>query len=460
MKKMAKKIIFVCTLLALSVSAGAQYSSVMAGDTGLTDGGKAIVRNMSPSEVITYVWAGTKQWFTYENNTSLTYSYIDLPTLSADNIIVNDFRIINGIVYFCGVDNNRGEGVLGTFKATDLLNPSGTPVPVDYFNIGGTAELNRMEVYKDPGTGTPRVAAVGYGIGICGTMAQGLWVDCEGYMPGGTPPTSVSVFDSYCSAPNDVEQWHDVVSTDDWVVLVGYGKVGGQEGIALRRFHKGNPTDPEIDIIYIFNETENVAWSETRAESIQQNDMAVVYRGERSLNLVDFNKFRIFDINNMKNINSQEYEVPYKSSIWEMAYMPTAKRVVVLSDFPTPVFLSNFAYIEPYNTATYSSVFVNDEDWRFQSLTNLDGKFFVGAGAFHFLLRDVLAPYPANNIYLSPTAPTFCPMDQPLKVAIISNIVPFKFFAILPSPGSNQMMRSTTPFLSGPETLSVRCFSN
>lgn len=74
MKKIAKKIVFICMLLALSFSAGAQYSSVMA-EGNLTDGGKAIVRNMSPTEVVTYVWAGPEQWFTYENSTTLTYKF-------------------------------------------------------------------------------------------------------------------------------------------------------------------------------------------------------------------------------------------------------------------------------------------------------------------------------------------------------------------------------------------------
>lgn len=441
-------------LLALSVSAGAQYSSVMAEDAGLTDGGKAIVRNMSPTEVVTYVWAGPKQWFTYENSTNLTYKNFQLPTPAFDKIIINDFRIIGGIVYFCGLNNNSGEGVIGTFNTTDFFGSYGN---IDYIDISGTTELNRMDVYQDPGTGDPRVAAVGYNRrGSCTILAQGVWVDCEGYMPGGTP-LSVSVFESYCSAPNDVEQWHDVVSTDDWVVLVGYGAVGGQKGIALRRFHKGNPTDPEINNIYIFNESENVAWSETRAEFIDRNDMAVVYRGERIRNVIDFDKFRIFDIDNMANINSQEYDVPYKSYLWEMAYMPNANRVVVLSDFPTPAFLSNFAYLEPYKTTSYTSVYVNDDDWRFQSLTNLDGKFFVGAGGFHFLLRDVAASYPANNFYS--TTPVYCPKDDVLKVTIIDDAVRNVFPLPLPPPSniSSPNSGNTTLQVYG---LSIRCLSN
>lgn len=446
-------------LLALSVSAGAQYSSVMAEDAGLTDGGKAIVRNMSPTEVVTYVWTGTKRWFTYENSSSLNYKYIELNNPPLNNIVVEDFRIINDVLYFCGKDNNSGEGVLGTFKTSDFFNPAWTPVQVDYFTITGTTELNRMEVYKDPGTGAPRIAAVGYDRnGSCSILAQGVWVDCEGYVPGGTP-TSVSVFEAHCTAPNDVEQWHDVVSTNDWVVLVGYGNVGGQEGIALRRFHKGHPTDPEIDNIYIFNEPEKVAWAETRAEFIKRNDMAVVYRGERVRNVIDFDKFRIFDIDNMANINSQEYEVPYKSYLWEMAYMPNAKRVVVLSDFPTPAFLSNFSYIEPCQTTSYTSVYVNDDDWRFQSLTNLDGTFFVGAGGFHFLLRDVSASYPANNIFVSPTAPTLCPKDDVLKVTIIDDAIRNVFPLPLPPPSGTSASYSGYPLLQG-YGLSIRCLSN
>lgn len=458
MKKIAKKIVFICMLLALSVSAGAQYSSVMAEDAGLTDGGKAIVRNMSPTEVVTYVWTGTKQWFTYENSTTLNYKVMDINIIPAfEKIIINDFRIIGGIVYFCGLDNNSGKGVIGTFKTTDFFGSYGN---IDYIDISGTTELNRMEVYHDPGTGNPRVAAVGYDRnGGCSILAQGVWVDCEGYVPGGTP-TSVSVFEAHCTAPNDVEQWHDVVSTNDWVVLVGYGNMGGQEGIALRRFHKGNPTDPEIDNIYIFNESEKVAWSETRAEFIDRNDMAVVYRGERIRNVTDFDKFRIFDIDNLANINSQEYEVPYKSYLWEMAYMPNAKRVVVLSDFPTPAFLSNFAYLDPYQTTTYTSVFVNDDGWSFQSLTNLDGTFFVGAGGFHFLLRDAAASYPANNIYVLPTAPTLCPADHAIKVAIIGNIRPNTYFVTLTGGPIALPPLNSDPTVIAPGTLTLRCLSN
>ena len=441
----------------LSPVAKAQFSSVMAYDAGITNGGATIVRNMSATEVVTYVYTGGKHRFTYENNTTLAYSFFDLPTPSAfDKIEIHDFRIINDVLYFCGRDLNANTGVLGTFKAIDMLNPVGTTVQVDYFDVPNTTMLNRMEAYADPtASGNPRVAAVGYLYGSCGASACGVWVDCEGFAPG-SMTANVSVFDSYYGTPNDYELWEDVVSTNDWVVLVGFGQMGGQQKMILRRFPKGNPTDPEIDNMYLYDEREIVATNETRAVAIKTNDLAVAYRGVRSDNTTDFTKFRIFDINWMKNINSQEYVIPYKSYLWEMAYMERANRVVVLNDFPTPAFLSNFVYLIPYQSTTYNSVFVNDDDWHFYSVTNLDGNFFVGAGPFHFLLRDASAAYPANSVA---PPPALCPADDVMKVGIINNVVSNKI--IEPLSGLNYPgiipSQETDTIYSG--SLTTRCFS-
>lgn len=452
MKNIAKKIILIWMVLLSSVFARAQYSSVMVEDATLQDGGSTIVRKMSNTEVVTYFKGETSHRFTYENNSALTYIFRDLPP-TFNEITVLDFKIIKDIVYFCGKNSNSGMGVLGTFFVLDLINTSLSSMQVDYFEISNTTELNRIEAYIDPVSTMPRLAAVGYNrFGPCGPWACGIWVDCEGYMPG-SPPISCTVFESFYSAL-DVEQWSDVVLTDKWVVLVGFGDVGGQQGLMLRRFHKGMPTDPEIDNIYIFNEYDQVVWDETRAVFLKNNDIAVVYRGDRNTDVTDFTRFRVFDINNMVNINSQEYEVPHKSYIREMAYMEEADRVVLLNDFSTPVILSNFAYLIPYQTTSYTSVYVHDKEWRFMSLTNLDDYFFVGAGSFHFLMRDATASYPASNIYLSPGAPVLCPIDEVLKVKKIRNIIPRDFpmtppmLQIMPIFG-NGSARMVGPKVSG-----------
>ena len=437
----------------LSPIAWAQFSSVMAYDT--PDGGATIVRNRSASEVITYVYTNGKHRFTYENNTSLNYRYFELPSPTGFNKIeIRDFRIIDDVLYFCGANLGSNEGMIGCFKVAEMLNPPGILVNVDFFDVQYTSVLNRMEAYVDPATGSPRVAAVGYRYGYCGANACGVWVDCEGFLPGSSP-TNVSVFKSYYLGPTDNELWEDVVSTDDWVVLVGFGLVGGQRKIILRRFHKGLPTDPEIDKMYLYAESEPVVAEETRAVSIQTNDMAIVYRGIRTYNTTDFTKFRIFDIDQMKNTNSQEYLIPYKSYIWEMAYMKQADRVVVLNDFPTPSLLSNFVYLIPYQTSAYSSVFVND-DWHFYSVTNLDGGFFVGAGPFHFLLRDASAAYPANSVT---PPPALCPANYALRVGIIDNVAPNEFLDPLTGYFPTPTISSGNSFTNPQITLNIKCLS-
>ena len=136
----------------------------------------------------------------------------------------------------------------------------------------------------------------------------------------------------------------------------------------------------------------------------------------------------------------------------------TQKNLTDGGNFPTPAFLSNFAYLEPYQTTTYTSVFVNDDDWRFQSLTNLDGIFFVGAGGFHFLLRDVSASYPANNFYS--TTPVYCPSSSTLKVVIIDNIIMNRFFHPISPISPTIITGFANPPIRPIGSLNVRCLSN
>ena len=367
-----------------------------------------------------------------------------------------DLRIFSGKAYFCGVNNTTNQGVLGTFDAT-LLQSVPNTVPIDYFDVPSISVLTRLEVYKDLSTGNPRVAAVGYNDdSTCGVWACGRVVDCADFWPGSMTAT-ITMGNSYYGGMYDIEQWFDVVATEDWVVLVGYGIMGGQRGLMLRRFPKSNPMDPtEVDNMYFYKLPEIVSWEEVRGVFLKENDIAVVYRGPRDNNVTDYTDFRIFNISTMKNTNSQEYVIPYKSYIWEMAYMEHADRVVVLDNFPSPVYMSNFVYLVPYRTVTYSSVYVNEKEWEFQSVTNLDGDYFVGAGCMHFLLRDATAAYPAYNIF-SPD-PYFCPADNELRVEIIKDIEPKIFYEPIVNPFPSQAPNSLL-FTVDQGTMDVRCIS-
>lgn len=139
-----------------------------------------------------------------------------------------------------------------------------------------------------------------------------------------------------------------------------------------------------------------------------------------------------------------------------MAFMERANRVVLVNDFPSPVYMSNFAYLIPYQQTAYTSVYVNDSAWRFWSVTNLDGNYFVGTGCFHFLLRDASASYPASNDYS--TTPSLCPADEVLKVAIINKVTPFKNVFSCPSFVLLPTLVPDTPMLQN-KPLYIRCFT-
>lgn len=454
-----KRILLIFILSLFPLTMRAQYTSVMSQDILIEETGYTIVRNLSDTEVITYIHGlqsgQSVHRFTYENNSVLMYHYVDLPSLPFDSIIVIDFRIIDNILFFCGENTITKVGVIGTIDVS-ALTISGATIHIDYIDIHGTEVLNRLVAYWDLNTGNPRVAAVGYKNRICNVWRCGVLVDCANFLPGSLS-ANIAAYDLYSGGLSDIEQCFDVVETDDWVVTVGYGRLGGQDGLMLRRFKKNAPMDPaELDNLYFYKVTEKVVPNETRAVHIKENDIAVVYRGERIPNVTDFTGFRMFEIHSMNNINSQEYDVPYKSYIHEMAYMKQAELAVVLNDFPISATKSHFAYLIPYQSASYNSVFVHDDEWDFMSVTNLDGKFFVGSGPFHFLLRDAMTGYPAYNTYLP--IPILCPEDMNLKISVNDNI------------RQNQVIEplvrriTSEDYVTGNDTvntlmLSIKCFS-
>lgn len=451
-----KKILVFLILLMIAPFVGAQFSSVMAEDPAYGGDAYTVVRRLSNSEVITYVHGIGLHRFTYENSSTLSYNYIDLPSPSFDNIRLNDFRIIDNVLYFCGENLALGHGVLGSFKTTYLLGPLGTTAQIVFADVSTVSTLFRMDAYIDPATGNPRLSVVGSDrISSCGPWVCSVWVDCPDFSPGATV-ASYSVYQSYSALPFDIEHWSDVVSTDNWVVLVGSGFYGGQEGLFLRRFPKGDPSDPEINIVYFYPESEHLIEEEVRALFLEKDDIAVAYRGPRINNVTDYTKFRVFRIGSMDNISSQEYVVPDKCLINEMAYMKRAGRVVLASDFPSPDQMSNFVYLLPYQSTPYPTVYVHDKDWRFWSVTDLDGYYFVGAGCLHFLMRDASAPYPAGNDFSS--IPLLCPEDQRLNVAIIENIE-FNKFSHNPFGSPYYLWIFNNVSLVGNRSLFFKCFS-
>ena len=89
-------------------------------------------------------------------------------------------------------------------------------------------------------------------------------------------------------------------------------------------------------------------------------------------------------------------------------------------------------------------------------MTNLDHKYFVGSGCFHFLLRDASAAYPANNIY-SPN-PQLCPADEALRVVPIEKLEPMIIYEQIQTTVPLPTYIPDNPGIL-PGSLNLRCVS-
>ena len=135
---------------------------------------------------------------------------------------------------------------------------------------------------------------------------------------------------------------------------------------------------------------------------------------------------RVFDIDNMVMVNSQEYTVPEKSEVANIVYIPEDKSLVCMHDFKTPLgaFNTNFVYLDPYATNTYNTDIEYRKAEFFGSLTRKGNKHYLASMGPKWFLKDkmMLGSYP------NPT----CPSTEAIKANILENYLEIDVSNILP----------------------------
>ena len=440
-----KHLFFIAAAVALMLPVQAQYGSAIVYDTplyGLFP--HSVVRNWTATEVIEYhgdtqrpdIYQG---YFVYKDNTTLFYNYAKMP----DNIVVYDFRIFNDIVYFCGENKSTNEGVLGCFECMELkmLPPPPYEVHYKYAPIGSSTQLNRIVVYKDPISSVLRVVALGYNsiVPCPGSYFCNMAVECRGLNPGGGT-IFYSTRQAYSMA--NYEQWTDIVATDNYLAIVGFSQIGSDKGLIIRRCDPSDPLGPMMDDIYMYPFTEDLSIESIKALSWRNDTIIMAYpwRSQIGNNYTDI---RFFHLGSMQNTKAEQYKNPSKTELYEMAYLPTSKKVIILEDFDctgSGQFSSCFVYINPLaSTLPYSTPYVYDKTYRFKSVTNLDGNYFVGSGHFCFLMCDVNLSFPINNNSSTPIP--FCPNNEFVIVSEDRVIDYIEFIDnTLQSPDNNNLL--------------------
>ena len=439
-----KHLFFIAAAIALMLPVQAQINSAIVFDTssyGLFP--HSVVRNLTTTEVIEYhvdtqrpdVYKG---YFVYKDNSTLSYKRAELP----DDIVVYDFRIFGDYVYFCGEDRSSAVGILGFFKCTDLTTG---PVSYSWLKINNSTQLNRIVVYKDPGSSNPRVVALGYNstISCPGSYVCNMAVDCIGLT---TLPNPIAYNTRQANSMADIEQWTDIVATDSYLAIVGFLKIGSDKGLIIRRCDPSDPLGSMMDDVYMYPFTEDLSIESIKALSWRDDTIIMAYpwRSQIGNNYTDI---RFFHLGSMLNTKAEQYKNQSKTELYEMAYLPTSKKLIILEDFDctgSGQFSSCFVYINPLaSTLPYSTPYVYDKTYRFKSVTNLDGNHFVGSGYFCFLMCDVNLPFPINNVLVPPpSTPPYCPFDDRVIVSEDRAINYIEFIDNTPKISYNDYLNS------------------
>lgn len=233
------------------------------------------------------------------------------------------------------------------------------------------------------------------------------------------------------SANLEKEDLCDICYTGRHVVTVGsyYDLTTGDSYLCLRRCDPNHPLYGIIDTLHLFPESKFVSNPELFCISLPDDEVAVSYRGEVSTIYIHYLRLRVFDISGsyITNTNSQHMNVTYKGYVHEMAYLEDDRSIVQLEDYATTSgFTSNFVHLYPYIQTGYTTNILYDESKRrYQSVSALDGRHFVGTGCLYWLYRDIFGPLPAPSA-IPPI--NLCPKDETTKIAIINNLTPRQLY--------------------------------
>ena len=231
-----KKTLFICALLAF----GAQVSAQGIFESNVSTA-NSIVRVWQDEEVLIYNQDGlTKGSFLLYDIGASSAKQIDLP----NGILVKDFEILYGDVFFCGVMPNSitiggNIGVVGNFNITNTFNGTGdinyAPLSwyFDYPNYNMIVEsLNRLDLFIDSGRIVMAMTGNSY---LYGDSTEKRTTVVSAYLvPSTTPPSiwrAYALMDKKGSAI-----YTDIAVLDDMVSVVGTSING--TGLLTKTFHK------------------------------------------------------------------------------------------------------------------------------------------------------------------------------------------------------------------------------
>lgn len=304
-----------------------------------------------------------------------------------DNIFVYDFERMGDTVFFCGY--NKSIAIVGFFTESVFTSGSGN---VFYAKVPETGCLNKMEVYSDPNTQNPVVAAVGQnGIDTNQFITTSIFVF---EFSGGNVTYKHKDYSMFWQ--NRIYQ--DIAVTDNYIVAVGICNFASNQ-IALTTIDKKNTLFYNRYIpIEIAGNMNSINYS---IEYLQDDEVAISSLVDNpSTPSIFVSPVHVFDAASATFVNSQTVPLLQKSAPYnEMKYFPDNQTLLLLqtNDYPV-LFTTNsvFYYLDPYTTIPYNALTVFDNSSYYYSLDRFAKYSVLATGelkalSHSFLMHDITA---------------------------------------------------------------------
>lgn len=428
---MKNKSLIIIALLFANTFASAQYVTIVTSD----------ISTVLPSNY-TYVgpvrnWTGTDYTLsTVSGEGALAFVAIDhsdfvnglaspqFPLYKADIYPtihgLYDFCIAGNLACFCcyrvDIDPVTYTSIqtcyIGWFDMNELV--SGPTVHYNLMEIARASSFHRIEAFND---------AYGFKIYALGTYWDGTQNNPTIYEIDDPPSaTAYNYVHLDVQLPLKAERMDEIVILEDEVVFIGRDNIHpfpSPSAINMRKINKASGlNDPQLEDLYLYSNPIISQWEYNgaiHATYLGDDKFVVSYTFSDDYDLVSYNRIRVFD-NQLSNINSQQYVLEDKLSLYDLTYNRGNKTLTISEPWQGT---SRFVFTKPQYTSGYTALSLYNPNIAYGSIDTISTKQFVSSDIKHWLMQhaDLLSYNPqaiGNN----------CMNDGEIKIWIIPNIVP------------------------------------
>ena len=358
-----------------------------------------LVRSMNDTVIVAY----------YEHDYHGVFVVMQNNSLRADTIELNhhqyvyDFEILGNSVFFCGktidvsnLSNTDEHALVGWFSLASLLG-GGTNVTISYneFDVAGRDHnrLKKMIVYKDS-QNLKRIMAIGESF-LCNTPNQPCHSGIDFFV-------NIDASNGFISElfPFSNEVYHDIIETENYVILVG-GNISpsASNSICFRKIMKYDVLSTERDYLYRFDVPHIEPSTFIYGTQIEGSDRFITSTFGQ-INGIDGTILRTFKAsNNLVMMNAQFIPaIGEKMQPYELTYVQATEKVLLLQ-LSTTNPTTRIYTIDPHATQNYQTIWEYSPNWTFYSLDMYSSDKYIAMGTTGltpaFAARSVLYNSPS-----------------------------------------------------------------